>query len=424
MAVHFPKDKELNIIDNNQQIIIQPVHYSYLERIFRTAVFRFAVKDSGLLEKALIYSYKVCSERTLFPTTFNEVRAEKSLDILRALGAKEHFVKPDDGQANVHMLTLKAQDFEDILNSYGATWEHIEVPSKQGMQSVLAIVLPDASRWDDAWENYEQNCLLKMGWVKDIVNVRGKEREVIITCDTAGPILPSQWHEHCFLYTHSTSGPFSRDRARAGFYLGMKQDLCFFDNRGIGKSKGIPTEAGFYADIDAVYKKLMETTAYDPKQLWLSGYCGGGPVAAYLKAKLHKRGINFIEEQSFSNFRRDFINKQHSIAKQFALHHMRALSSKNAIEGVTPEECDFNVETLWKNLDYYEEPAGKVVLIHATNDQKLSDVSKDIYEDVARKVNKSVTRIHFTSAPSRDAHSDDFFRYGDARQEFINAVFR
>ncbi|QLH35354.1 MAG: hypothetical protein HWD61_03675 [Parachlamydiaceae bacterium] len=51
---------------------------------------------------------------------------------------------------------------------------------------------------------------------------------------------------------------------RAGFYLGCKQNFCFYDSRGTWKSTGIASEAGYYNDAKAVFDKIKDY--YEPQK--------------------------------------------------------------------------------------------------------------------------------------------------------------
>jgi hypothetical protein len=407
------------------------VDYSLFERLFRTAVFRLGVYEAGCLEKSLIYLYRCIIKHTFFPSLFDTERAERSLKIFKSLGAQEHFVSPRDGHAKIHMVTLKAKDFEFILLRHGALWKKIEIvdPETQEKKTVFAIIPPKEKGPESigrSWDEFETSTLSKMGWHKQIVTYEdGSQEEVIITCHNADliPDEPEQ-NRRCFLYTHSTSASFIRDRNRAGLYLGMKQDLCFYDNRGIWKSTGIPSEGGYYLDLEAVYEQLQKVSSYDPRKIWAVGYCGGGPVAAHLKAKFHDQGMNFMEEQSFSHFKRDFIDHLFLPVRSLAAKLIPSLFARDMDSLPNkPIECGLNVEELWRHLKPYKGPGGKVILMHANNDERLSPEVSLHYEALAQKTSQAVFRIYFTSPPHKDAHSDDFFYYPSATRQFVRAVF-
>src|SRR3990167_4086011 len=94
------------------------VPYGICERIFRIAFFQFAVQSVGWIEQLLIYVYRMC-ERKGCPAAFDDKRMDQSLEIFKRLGAKEHYVVPEDGQANIHMITMRASDLEKEITRHG-----------------------------------------------------------------------------------------------------------------------------------------------------------------------------------------------------------------------------------------------------------------------------------------------------------------
>lgn len=381
-------------------------------------VFRLGVYSKGLLERAVTYLYLSCSRGTLFPEMFDEQRAERSLNLFKAIGGQEAFVTPRDGKASIHMMTLKAQDLERKLEVFGAQWQRCELSDSEGNQ-VLAIIPPAEPSAE--WEAFERT-LGQFGWSRKRVIHEEVEQEGIITCMDAD-CIPEGEETRCFLYCHSTSQSFIRDRKRAGYYLGMKQDACFFDNRGIWKSQGVPSEGGYYLDVEAVHEALQREGQYDPQRLWLVGFCGGGSVMAHMKRLMHQQGVNFVAEQSFCHLRRDFIAQMPTFAQWVADRTMSSLYYRDASSSEGIQETAFNVEALWRDLERYEGPGGRVVLIHAANDQRLPQESKDLYAALAQTVNASVSRVYFTSLQEENPHADDFFPYPEAARAFTRIVF-
>ena len=392
--------------------------YSIFERIVRIPVFRAGVHH-GCLERAIVWLYNACSKRTLFPFSFNESRAERSLRMFKNIGGVESFVRPRDEKGLVHMLTLRAKDFESILQSYGARWEEIVT----GENHVLAIVPPaDFFATQPAWKEFKKNTLLQFGWKEQTLRFDSGCVDVIITSSDANLIPYRTWAPRCFLYCRSASGPFIIDRPRAGFYLGLKQDFCFFSSRGIWKSEGTPSEAAFYLDMEAVYEKLQSLNPYNPEQLWIGGFCGGTPVAAHLKKKLHASGVNFFAEQGFSNFERDFVAPK-PLSRFLMPWFLRTLYSRDIPRQLVdrPLECNFNIDGLWRDLKQSQK--GKIVLIHARHDELISPAVKELFAELAARVNKVVVRIYFTPPRGVNGHSADFFIDSQARTLFVKAVF-
>lgn len=141
----FPKSLQLaheriDSITAPQTLQIVSVKYGVIERIFRTTVFQFAVYSAGWIEKLIFFIYRACVNRTFCPEPFSGKRMNGSLDILRALGAKDKYVIPEDGKAKIHMISMKSSDFENIIKSKGGQWiregnEFIIIPPEQKNKS-------------------------------------------------------------------------------------------------------------------------------------------------------------------------------------------------------------------------------------------------------------------------------------------------
>lgn len=382
-----------------------------LHRILRVPVFRLALMDDRF-SRGLIYAYNICRQRSIRPVVFDAQRAELSLQRFISLGAQEHFVTPRDGKGKIHMITLCAHDLERLIKGLGGSWEKINIAGQDGSKYVLAITPPANHLSNQNWKKFEEK-LLKFGWEK--------RNNLIITCEDADLISEDDYSRYCFLYTHSTSSSFTSDWKRAGFYLGAKQDLCYFNNGNIWKSSGrpSPSEETFYLDIEAVYEQIKGK--YPPENMWIGGSCGGAPLAAFLKKNLHKQGINFFVEQSFPNLK-DFVEP---ISPFWFPRVLGCLSSHELSSEMPnrPPSCQFSVESLWQNLEKYEGQGGKFILVEVEKDEHLAPEAYQRYLQIAQRVNKDVTHIRFTSKAAYH-HGDDFFLYSESRRTFIQTVFR
>jgi len=386
---------------------ISRVKYGICERIFRACVFQYAVYTVGWIEKILFYLYRSCSQCTPCPTPLDEKRMARSEEIFKKLGAQEHFVIPEDGRAKIHMITMKASDLEKILHDNGARWERVF--------DEYLIIPPDSP--DEDWDKFQKGCLLnKTGWFLAEREIEGEKRQVIVTCENAD--LVEEDKKICFLHVQT---PFVRERHRAGFYLGMKKDCCFYDDRGVRKSQGVASEKGSYLTLEAVYEKFAEVMGCTPDQVWISGSCRGACIAAHLKRKYHGQGINFVSEQSFSSLEKDMINSQSCIPRLFARWNLDALKSRDIPKNLGPEEDYFSTEKKWENLP--KQDRGKVVLIEARNDHTLPKDAGERYIQLAQKVNEKVYPIYFTSPPGTNGHNEACLRDENMHREFLKAIF-
>ena len=385
-----------------------------LRAMLRIPIFRLALMEHWVSCRIMNIG-RAFSQRTLCPIPFDSQRAELSLQRFLSLGAQQHFVIPRDGQGKIHMMTFCARDLENKIKELGGAWERLDIAKHgENPQIVLAITPPHDHLSNQLWIELEEK-ILSFGW---------KKREnLIITCEDADLISEKDYFRYCFLYTHSTSSSFTSDWKRAGFYLGAKQDLCFFNNGNIWKSSGrpSPSEETFYLDIEAVYNRIKDN--YSPQNIWVGGSCGGAPVAGYLKMLLHEEGVNFFAEQTFPHLR-DFVS--HPLVPQF--FSSRVPSCLNSRElpldmPNRPPACQFSVENLWKNLERYEGEGGKFILVEVNHDEHIPSEAYARYLKTARRINDKVFLIQFDSQADWH-HADDFFHYPCPRRKFFQAVFQ
>jgi hypothetical protein len=302
------------------------------------------------------------------------------------------------------MMTFQAQKLEKKIQTLGGSWERLDIDGRQ----VFAIIPPK--------QENAQWCKFK----EKLAHFHWEEKEgKLITCDCANAI-PLNAATQCFLYVHSTSSCFASDWKRAGFYIGAKQDLVFFDNGNTWKNSGRPpSEESFYLEIEAVYNEIKDQYPID--RLWVGGHCGGAPVAAYLKRLHHHEGINFFVEQSFFDLD-DFVKP---ISPFFAPRVKGSLSDEAFPKNMDhcPPSCQFGAAKLWESLSRYEDSKkGKFIFIQVKDDEHISQQAYQNYLDLAHKINGKVKHLLYVSNRNWH-HADNFFHYQMPRQEFIEAIF-
>lgn len=378
------------------------VPYGWMGKILKVAVFNMALgKDLIYRISSAVYHFfsRLCGG----DRGFDPQIAQRSLDRFVALGAKTQFVTPRDGKGQVQMMTFQAKDLEAKIQALGGAWERRSVQEK----NVFAIVPPlhPGEDWDALQEN------LKV--------FRWREEEgMLITCESADAV-DSNAPSRCFLYAHALYTCFAQEWRRARFYIGAKQDLCFFDNGNTWQNSGRPpSEESFYLEIEAVYNQIKDEYSID--RLWVGGFCMGAPVGAYLKRLFHDQGINFFAEQSFPDLD-DFVKP---MSPFFAPRVKGVLSDQALVQTIAnpPPSCQFGVERLWAGLSKYEGSHGKVILVQVEDDERVKPEAYQRYLALAQKINTNVTHLVYTSLET-SPHTDQFFRYEDPCREFLTAVF-
>jgi pimeloyl-ACP methyl ester carboxylesterase len=117
--------------------------------------------------------------------------------------------------------------------------------------------------------------------------------------DLSGWFVPVKNQKGVILILHGKSGNIS---TRLTFlnYFSRKLGLSTFiiDYRGYGKSEGIPDEKGTYLDAEAAWEYLTAVKKIKPQDIIIFGRSLGGPIAAWLAAKVKARAL--ILESTFT----------------------------------------------------------------------------------------------------------------------------
>lgn len=85
------------------------------------------------------------------------------------------------------------------------------------------------------------------------------------------------------LYLHGNSDNLQRWASYHPDFTERGYDFLAIDYRGYGKSRGIPSEEGLYADAQSAYDHLRKS--YEPEQIYIFGRSLGTGVAGYVAAK-------------------------------------------------------------------------------------------------------------------------------------------
>ncbi|MFK8028919.1 MAG: alpha/beta hydrolase [Gammaproteobacteria bacterium] len=113
-----------------------------------------------------------------------------------------------------------------------------------------------------------------------------------------GWLVKREGNKGLILICHGNRGSIAGREDTALFYLAFGMDVCLFDYRGYGKSSGTPSEAGTYADVDAVWDYLTRKRGYAPEETVLLGRSLGAAIASHLAAHVTPKAV--ILESTFS----------------------------------------------------------------------------------------------------------------------------
>lgn len=101
------------------------------------------------------------------------------------------------------------------------------------------------------------------------------------------------------IFFHGNAGNISHRLSTIQLLRDLGVTTCIFDYRGYGRSTGTPTEAGVYADAQAVYRHCREVRRVAPDRILLFGRSLGGAVAIDLATQVPIAGL--IVEGTFTH---------------------------------------------------------------------------------------------------------------------------
>ena len=372
--------------------------YSTPERLFRVAVFQRGVQDAGCLEDVLITDVYCAG-------ALDPVKIRQHKDALTALGAHFNTWKTDDGQADISVMDLNAQTFANKIHQARGKWERRQIRNK----TCFVIEPPPQGQRSADWSKLEL-AMNHFHWKR--------EGDLYITCEHADLIPQHQEGLKLFVNVNNPGVTSLMLTRKMGYYLGMKQNICFYDQRGQGESTGIASEAGYQNDLMCVLGKLREQVNW--ADVWVNGTCGSCPTAGYALKQFHAQGLNVILESGFGDLRRDFVEPQNLLAEGIALRAWRGLSATDFRH--KNQETGFSLEGHWKDLD---QGAGQAIVVTVTNDDVLKPEVGRANFALAQKVSNQATHVQFRAAarPERNKHSASYTEDPTATRQAITAIF-
>lgn len=116
-----------------------------------------------------------------------------------------------------------------------------------------------------------------------------------------GWFIPAQDSVCTILFSHGNADNISTILEPIKVLHDLNFNVFVFDYRGYGKSQGVPTEKGVYADIESAYQYLINKRNIQTEEVVVYGASLGGAVAIDLAARNKVKAL--ILEGTFSNAR-------------------------------------------------------------------------------------------------------------------------
>lgn len=109
-----------------------------------------------------------------------------------------------------------------------------------------------------------------------------------------GWFVPAPGASYTILFAHGNAGNISHRITKIELFKKLGYNVFIFDYRGYGKSKGRPSEKGFYKDAQGAYDYLIRTKGFKPEQIIGYGESLGAAVMVDLASK-NKLGALIID---------------------------------------------------------------------------------------------------------------------------------
>ena len=237
---------------------------------------------------------------------------------------------------------------------------------------------------------YEISISLHVKAQASSVNKMAKE---IVTVEKGGNVIAVPLGGNGMVY--------EQDRQRIFQILLMGQSLLAYNPRGYGYSQGVPSEMGFYDDVDAAFQ-YAKTLGFMDIIFW--GYCQGAGAASYAASKHGGDHVHLVIDRAATQVT-DITDPliEENISQpilQYPAKQMVALAAPS-----------------YKNAERLENMKGSLLLVHAKEDELINKKSRQKFR---QKAIEHISKDKRTIAATNKGHNDtwDSKIYGIAASHF------
>ncbi len=276
--------------------------------LLRVCTFQIGEYNHGPFSRFLIKLLKKHYDLSDKRMPLNNATLERYIHIIEDIGGMRYSKLSIDGLAQIDYVLLTYDNVHKRILQKGGKWVEIVVERRAdskfkvadaSITSPLYLTCIYSEHKTPEWRDFIEKSLSKFGWERATVEFPDGKKEVLVT--RLSEEKPPDRKRGCFLRCHSPGRSYGMDQKYIGKHLSIKKDLCLFNYRGTHISTGTPSEGGYYLDADTMYQELVHTHSYKPEEIWATGFCLGGAVAAHLKQKYHHLGINYVGENTFTS---------------------------------------------------------------------------------------------------------------------------
>jgi hypothetical protein len=357
-------------------------------------ILRLSVFQIGLMHwpcgKTLMRLYQKCTSDPHDEKPLDRARLQRSKDRLTSFGAQYESLKTADGGATIEVMTFKSSDFLQKIEAMGGEKRAILL-NGEARTAILPRRGADPKEFQLLKEHLEKFFLTPVDVQTDV----GQERGILLPPEAE---ILDETKRPWILDINSPGRSKDMKTRFLGLHL-PSYNVCLFDPRGTIDSTGEPSEGGYYLDAEAAFKHLL-SKGVRPDRIYISGYCAGAGIGAYLKKKYHHLGVHFIAQNPYNKLL-DMVKTHGWLARTFGELAMPSIQSKNPAITSLVEQDGFDLEAKFRNLLRSE---GKFIFIDTDTDKRVRRDSVDL---LAQAVGNAGPVIRFTRKhpnPKADGH--------------------
>lgn len=335
----------------------------------------------------------------LFWSRWDPSRLVKAFKILENLGGKREFTLSKDGSKLDSMLITYKNVKAAIEHNGGQIIQCLPISLKNDHYQVnrLApaeyadVIIPQNNH--PQWDNFYKETLSNLKMEKasfQLENGSIVQGFIINHWNESDPKRPEPGQ--CFIRPPSPAISYAQVKApMLKMVLCLQADVICYDNPGTWKSTGTPSEGSYYLAGETMVEKAINTFGYDPKNIWMDGFCGGGGIAVHLYKQYHDRGVNLFLQNSYDKLY-NLICQQPFPARYLAPYAIDGVKSADPKVEALVDEDGFDSEGKLINLKG-KPKGGNALIVNTKGDRTVDPKSHERLVAAAQEVAVDVCPI-------------------------------
>lgn len=404
--------------------IVKKIFETFVGHFVKLGVFPFGSIKKSWFDRQIIQIYQGGCYDTHDRALLNPKRLNDAFKVLKEIGGIPSDVNSKDG-TKLDTMILRYRDVKDKIERKGGifTTLPISITSSNSEKKILTtvcsenpaskesadLIIPDQNRNIHDWADFCKNILDPCYLEKTLITLKdGRKAEgyILKHWDTKKEEIIRPKENQCFIRCNAPTESYpmaKRDIMR--HVLGMRSDVFCFDYPGTANSEGNLSEGTYYLAAETMVEKAVDEYGYSFKDIWATGFCLGGAVAAHLKYKYHDKGINLATQNTFNRIY-NTLRQQIWPASFIAPIGINELKSKNP-EVIRQVEQDC-FDTIQKFERIQNVQNGVSIILNTDTDTTVDPKSHEQINEAIARVSKKHFGIWFTHPDKKkNGHSFD-----------------